>query len=257
MAAKWRGFIGVVFQCADADGIQLARQQRHLFAFFRRFGATAIEAVILSAQSHHRFGHPSGKAYIACTFFSPTLRHASAMSRIQHQTVNMSAINFSTSGKRVSAAFLLALCMMPFAASAQPVAESACGATAQITAAQLHGLWRVVFTSPPAGLPAQASLLLRRHAEFSDSLGGTVTRELPRTTSRTLAHAGKAAIAGDFEDGMLLLDESSDNISITGTWNGQLVTGSCGRAFEGVWKDTSASALPEAPDVPFILRKLP
>ena len=35
-----------------------------------------------------------------------------------------------------------------------------------------------------------------------------------------------------------------------------MVAGSCGRAFQGIWKDTSAGALPNAPDVPFTLRKL-
>jgi len=35
------------------------------------------------------------------------------------------------------------------------------------------------------------------------------------------------------------------------------VAGSCGKVFQGLWKDTSASALPNTPDVPFTLTKLP
>ena len=99
---------------------------------------------------------------------------------------------------------------------------------------------------------------LERHAEFSDSLAGTVSRALPAAAGlpKSGGHAAKAALAGDLDEGMLLLDESSDNISISGTWNGEMIQGSCGRAFQGIWKDTSASAPPNAPDVPFTLRKL-
>ena len=59
------------------------------------------------------------------------------------------------------------------------------------------------------------------------------------------------------EDGFVILDESSNNISISGTWNGQLVEASCGREVKGMWKDTSASAPPDASDVPFTMVKRP
>ena len=121
---------------------------------------------------------------------------------------------------------------------------------------QLYGRWAVRFAGPPAGLPERAVMLLRRHAEFSESLAGTVSRALGRAGIPT-AHAAQAALAGDLEDGMLLLDESSDNISITGTWNGEMRPGSCGRVFEGVWKDTSADAASDAADVAFTLTRLP
>ncbi len=121
-------------------------------------------------------------------------------------------------------------------------------------AEQLFGAWTVRFTSPPAGLPATATMRLERHEEFSDSLAGVVVRQLPRAGG---AHAGTAQLAGDLDGGLLLLDESSDNVSITGTWNGELVEGSCGKIFRGVWKDTSASAPADAPDIPFTLTKKP
>ena len=70
------------------------------------------------------------------------------------------------------------------------------------------------------------------------------------------ASAPQAALAGDLDEGLLLLDESSDRISITGTWNGEMVQGSCGRVYRGVWKDTSRSAAPDALDVPFTLTRL-
>ena len=124
---------------------------------------------------------------------------------------------------------------------------------------QLHGRWAVVFANPPAGLPAQATLLLQRHAEFSESLAGTVNRALGSAAGMPAmaGHSAQAALAGDLDEGILLLDESSDHVSITGTWNGEMRAGSCGMVYQGHWKDTSRSAAPDAPDVPFTLTKLP
>ena len=96
-------------------------------------------------------------------------------------------------------------------------------------------------------------MLLEKHEEFSESLAGIVNRD-PVTA---VGHTAKAALAGDAEDGFVILDESSNNISISGTWNGELVQGSCGREVKGVWKDTSASAPPDAPDVPFTMVRRP
>ena len=126
-------------------------------------------------------------------------------------------------------------------------------------AEQLFGAWTVRFASPPAGLPATATMRLERHEEFSDSLAGVVLRQLPRLSGKAApgAHAGTAQLAGDLDGGLLLLDESSDNLSITGTWNGEMVEGSCGKIFRGTWKDTSASAPANAPDMPFTLTKKP
>ncbi len=136
-------------------------------------------------------------------------------------------------------------------------AAGRCPAVADMKAEQLFGTWSVQFTNPPAGLPQQARLQLQRHAEFADSLAGTVSRVLPAKDAKPDGHAPTAALAGDLEEGLLLLDESSDRVSITGTWNGEMVAGSCGKAFRGVWKDTSRNAPPDAPDVPFSLTKLP
>ncbi len=157
--------------------------------------------------------------------------------------------------------FRIALCSLSIGvaavAHAQPLTVP-CPAASAMKAEQLHGLWTVRFTNPPAGLPNQATLLLERHAEFSESLGGLVSRDLGQAIgSKAIAgHAPKAMIAGDLEGGMLLLDESSDNVSITGTWNGEMVEGSCGKAFKGTWKDTSRSAPDNAPDIPFTLNRL-
>jgi len=97
---------------------------------------------------------------------------------------------------------------------------------------------------------------LERHAEFSESVAGSVVRELGGA-ARPGGHAPRAQLAGDLENGYLTLDESSNGISITGTWNGEMVEGSCGKKFSGTWKDTSDKAPPDTPDVPFTLEKLP
>ena len=139
------------------------------------------------------------------------------------------------------------------------VAPTACPTAKTMKAVQLHGLWKVVFVKSPGGLPAKATMLLERHAEFSESLAGIVSRDLGTASgSAAIAgHAAKAFLAGDLEDGVLLLDESSDNLSITGTWNGEFVKDSCGKVFRGTWKDTSSSAPDNVPDVPFTLTRLP
>lgn len=157
------------------------------------------------------------------------------------------------------ALLLIAAFALSTGAIAQTKPDAACPAAADMKAAQLYGLWAVRFSHPPAGLPERATMVLERHAEFAESLAGIVSRDLGAAAgSKAIAgHAAKAALAGDLEGGMLLLDESSDNISITGTWNGEMVEGSCGKAFKGSWKDTSSSAPENAPDVPFTLTRLP
>ncbi len=161
---------------------------------------------------------------------------------------------------KLFAIFLIAACAHITSARAQNDAQNgpkaSCKSAKDIKAPQLYGMWQVSFTNPPAGLPASATLLLERHEEFSDSLQGVVTRKLPALQNAKDGHAAKAALAGDVEDGFVILDESSNNVSISGTWNGQLVDGSCGREVNGVWKDTSTSAATDAPDVPFTMKKL-
>lgn len=94
---------------------------------------------------------------------------------------------------------------------------------------------------------------IERHAEFSDSVAGYVSRELQAAPG---GHAPRAQLAGDLEDGFLTLDESSNGVSITGTWNGEMVEGSCGKKVTGTWKDMSSGAPSDAPEIPFTLEKI-
>ena len=139
-------------------------------------------------------------------------------------------------------------------AAAVPAAP--CPAAKQMLAPQLYGQWLAVFDKPPRGLPAQALVQLERHAEFSDSLAGMVQRDLSAAPGGKVAgHATRAQLAGDMEAGTLLLDESSNGINLTASWDGQIVEGSCGQLVKGLWKDLSNEALPDAPDVPFVLTR--
>ena len=157
------------------------------------------------------------------------------------------------------ATFLIAVNALSACATVQNKPETTCPPAVSMKAQQLYGNWAVRFDHPPAGLPERATMRLQRHAEFSESLAGTVNRDLGQMagTPAMAGHAAEAALAGDLDEGMLLLDESSDRISITGTWNGEMQPGSCGRVYQGRWKDTSASAAPDAADVAFTLTRLP
>jgi hypothetical protein len=162
------------------------------------------------------------------------------------------------------AIILIAICTLPIRAEGQnnakksaPAASAtaACPAAKELTPPQIHGRWRARFNPAPAGMPADATMLIERHAEFSESVAGAVIRVIRAPKSG--GHAPRAQLAGDLENGLLTLDESSNGISITGTWNGEMVEGSCGKKFSGMWKDTSNNAPTDAPDVPFTLEKLP
>ena len=161
-----------------------------------------------------------------------------------------------------AALFLIAVSACWTGAAAQNDAKmprnpksGACPTAKQLTAPYIYGQWQVRFSTAPAGLPAQAVMQLEKHAEFSESVAGAVLRQLGAPVAG--GHAPRAQLAGDIEDGLLTLDESSNGISITGTWNGEMVDGSCGKKFKGIWKDTSNNAPPDSPDVPFTLEKLP
>jgi hypothetical protein len=154
--------------------------------------------------------------------------------------------------------FLIAACAGTACANGQNSLKVGCLPAQQMKAEQLFGLWAVRFSPAPAGLPERATMRLQRHAEFSESLAGTVSRALGSAApTATAGHAAQAALAGDLDEGLLLLDESSDNVTITATWNGEMQPNSCGQVYQGRWRDTSPSAAPDAADVSFTLTRLP
>jgi hypothetical protein len=42
-------------------------------------------------------------------------------------------------------------------------------------------------------------------------------------------------VAGDVDDGVLTLEESADGTTISATWLGEVVPGSCGKTLKGQW----------------------
>jgi hypothetical protein len=158
---------------------------------------------------------------------------------------------------RLASSAALALTLTLAAPQAAASAQAApCLADGQLRAPQLYGQWLAVFEKPPRGLPAQAQVLLEQHAEFSDSLAGMVQRDLRAAPGgRVPGHAGRAQLAGDLEAGTLMLDESSNGINLTASWDGKIVEGSCGHTIRGTWKDLSEDAGADALDVPFVLTR--
>jgi hypothetical protein len=118
----------------------------------------------------------------------------------------------------------------------QPAAP-ACPRAADVGQQHLLGLWRAEFE----GLPQGATLLLERHAQYAQSIAGTINR-----------NGQRGQLAGDIEDGEFTLEESADGRSIGATWVGDVVEGSCGQEIRGSWQAAGDGAARA-----FVLRKLP
>ncbi|MBY4594502.1 hypothetical protein [Ottowia caeni] len=112
---------------------------------------------------------------------------------------------------------------------------SACLAPKAFQSHHLFGAWR--FELP--GTKQTGRMTLRRHPEFSESLRG----ELRYGSTESIA-------SGDIEEGELNLDESSNRVSITATWTGKIVEGSCGKEIRGEWHDVEKDVRS-----PFVLRR--
>ncbi len=139
---------------------------------------------------------------------------------------------------------------------AQTKPAQACPTAQTIQAQALYGQWTVEFTAPPRGLPAKATLALQQHPDYTDSLAGTLLRDLSAAPGgKVPGHSPRAQVAGDLENGLLMLDESSNGTNLTASWDGKVVDGSCGKIIQGVWKDLSSDAPADAADVPFRMRQ--
>ncbi len=124
---------------------------------------------------------------------------------------------------------------------------AACPTPAQVTPLHLYGLWRAEVYGQPGAPP-----LFGKHAELAGSVMGAVNRDGVRTQC-----------AGDVDnDGTFTLEESDNGQTISATWSGTVVEGSCGKEIKGIWikSNTNNNAHPPAgptPGHPFVLRKLP
>jgi len=136
----------------------------------------------------------------------------------------------------VAMAFV-ALCALSMRAGAQSAQDrqAHCPKAAEVGQQHVLGLWRAEFE----GVAQGATLLLERHALYAQSLAGTINR-----------NGERAQLAGDIEDGEFTLEEAADGRSISATWLGDVVEGSCGLEIRGTWQATGAQAAR-----PFVLRK--
>ena len=115
-------------------------------------------------------------------------------------------------------------------AHAQAPASADCAQDGtQMRVEALYGDWQARID----GTPGVARVRLDRHPEYAGVRG---------TLSRTDA-GGKpftAQLAGDIDDdGLLSIDESDDGRRISGVWLGEVVAGSCGKSFKGVWRNAA------------------
>ena len=139
------------------------------------------------------------------------------------------------------ALFVATAWAIPIKASAQSdlkiPAVSNCPTPAEIQPLHLYGLWQAEF----GNLRQSAWVRLGRHPEWP----GNVRGEVDRAGVKTL-------VAGDVDQGELMLDESHDGQLIAATWFGQVAAHSCGKEIQGTWTDTLNNI-----STSFVLRKQP
>lgn len=143
------------------------------------------------------------------------------------------------------ALFLTALSAYPTNASSQntPKSLSACPAAAEMDHQHLQGRWRAELqATAPGSSPTVVTLQLGPHPELSQSVRGTALRQ-----------GITAQVSGDVDAGDMTLEESINGTSISATWTGRVVDGSCGKEIQGTWNN--ANPTPTAPSAPFVLRR--
>jgi hypothetical protein len=146
----------------------------------------------------------------------------------------------------------LVFSLIPTTASSQGASQStsACPAAEDVTHQHLQGRWQAELqgaasTQASPGLPRQALLQLGPHPELAQSVRGTVQRGETR-----------ALVSGDVDAGDLTLEESINGTTISATWIGRVVDGSCGKEIRGTWNQaTPTPTSPSGLTAPFILRK--
>lgn len=113
--------------------------------------------------------------------------------------------------------------------------EAPCPYDWQMSDKQLQGEW----LASMADQQTVVRLTLGPHPEWAGTVKGTVQRP-----------DSSYPMVGDVDQGHVTLEESSDEVHITGTWLGEVVEGSCGREIKGQYQ-----AGEETQPQPFVLRK--
>lgn len=104
----------------------------------------------------------------------------------------------------------------------------------------LYGNWDARFTRPSGQGDEAASVSFRPHPEYAGSVRGEVVRA-----------GATSQLAGDIDDdGVFTLDESRDGRAISAVWSGRMRKGSCGKEFQGEWRNATDDSI-----LPFVLTK--
>ncbi len=121
-------------------------------------------------------------------------------------------------------------CALP--ASAQDCPQEA----TELPVQALYGRWEARFDGGPS-----AGVQLARHPEYDGGVRGTIVRD-----------GVTAQLSGDVDDaGQLTLDESQDGQRISAVWSGDLQKESCGKEFQGTWRNSNDDSVQG-----FVLRKV-
>ncbi|MDM0002696.1 hypothetical protein QTI24_29130 [Variovorax sp. J22P240] len=125
-----------------------------------------------------------------------------------------------------------------------PEASTGAGCPSRGTEMPLEAL----FGTWEARIDGQKGVALVKLSQHPDYAGvrGTIAR------GGDGAAATVAQVAGDIDDeGMLSLDESLDGRAISGVWLGELQASSCGKEWNGIWRDAASDSTH-----PFVLNKI-
>ena len=122
---------------------------------------------------------------------------------------------------------------LPFALSALLIAQAVCAQTkptpapcanAPLKFNDLLGQWQVQWPNDLAGEPGHARLVFASNPEFADSLLGLLD-----------VGSKRHEMAGDLEEDLLTLEESSDGKSISANWSLRATPERCGKELTGTW----------------------
>jgi hypothetical protein len=141
----------------------------------------------------------------------------------------------------------LAAGSMAQTASTEPA--PACPAAADLTPADLYGLWRLVLWAEGGNEAVPVSngaLLFGPHPEYPGSVRGRLRRSGPGADL-------EAEVAGDVgDDGEFNLDESADGTTMDAVWTGQPTD--CGRTVRGL-RRPAEGRMATGPVLQFLLHR--
>ncbi|WP_353234288.1 hypothetical protein [Diaphorobacter ruginosibacter] len=120
------------------------------------------------------------------------------------------------------------------ACAGTPASRPACPSAQQMEQPELLGRWSVQMD----GVPGPITMLLGPHPEWDGTVKGTINRP-----------DFQSIVVGDVNKGVLAMEESRDGKSVSGTWDGDVVQGSCAREIRGEFSDS------EDRTHPFVMRK--